>query len=394
MHNQPAALPTLGWAPVLVGALGGGIAWWNSTDPALGAAIAAALLAGGGAASYWERRMVRAAIAAPPRAAEDEAAAAARTAIEPYTRSLHGVAEASMTRWGKHIALARRQTEEACVELTADFTGILARLGEMLDAHNSEAADGVVAVIERARAEMGAMLDSFRHASDAQQPMLRQFESLAEVTTDLKRMAEAVADIANQTNLLALNAAIEAARAGEAGRGFAVVADEVRKLSDQSGRLGKQIQSKVDAVNQATGTALATAGQMSSQNETLMKDSETMVRGVLDRFQDVVHGLSASSQRMAEGSHDVRHKVESVLVNLQFQDRTSQILQAVVNDVERLLERLREQDERIARQQAPEPFDAPAWVAELERSYTTLEQHETPHAAAQGKMADTEITFF
>ena len=393
MQNTSVALLPLAWAPVLMGALGGGLSWWNSADPALGAAIGVAMLAGGGALAWWGRRALRAAVDQALAVGANDAAAQ-RSAIEPYTRSLHDVAEASMTRWGKHIALARRQTEEACVELTDDFTAILAKLGEMLDTHNNEAADGVVAVIERARGEMGAMLDSFRQASAAQQPMLRQFESLAEVTVDLKRMAEAVADIANQTNLLALNAAIEAARAGEAGRGFAVVADEVRKLSDQSGRLGKQIQSKVEAVNQATGSALVTAGQMSNQNETLMKDSEVMIRGVLDRFQDVVHGLSASSQRMAEGSQDVRHKVESVLVNLQFQDRTSQILQAVVNDAERLLERLRIEGERLARQQSPQPFDALTWIAELERSYTTLEQHEAPHAAASGKVAETEITFF
>jgi methyl-accepting chemotaxis protein len=224
--------------------------------------------------------------------------------------------------------------------------------------------------------------------------MLREFESLAQVTEDLKRMATAVADIAKQTNLLALNAAIEAARAGESGRGFAVVADEVRKLSDQSGALGKQIQAKVDAVNVATGTALATAGQMSTQTETLMKASDSTIRLVLERFRSVVQGLSESSQAMAEGGQEVRVKVESVLVHLQFQDRMGQILAAVSSDIERLASRLREQEGRVEQGQSPELFDVKGWIAELERSYTTLEQHGGQASGGKSAAAASEVTFF
>lgn len=117
--------------------------------------------------------------------------------------------------------------------------------------------------------------------------MLREFENLSAVTAVLKRMVSVVAEIAKQTNLLALNAAIEAARAGDTSRGFAVVADAVRKLSDQSGTLGKQMQIKVEAINVATGSALSTAELMSSQNESLMKSSDATIRSVLERFRSV-----------------------------------------------------------------------------------------------------------
>jgi methyl-accepting chemotaxis protein len=391
MQNPTLTVSSIGIAPMLAAAIGAGLLLWSTASMTLGISLAGGLLALAAGASYWERLAIRAAL---DQAAAERAATVAKPDMMPYTQSLHEVADASMARWSKHIDIARLQTEGAGTQLTHDFDAILGKLRQMLDTHESDSAQGVVAVIEQSRGELSGMLERLNHAFDAQKPMLDEFVSLEAVTADLKRMANGVGDIAKQTNLLALNAAIEAARAGEAGRGFAVVADEVRKLSDQSGKLAKQIQEKVDAVNAATGSALAMAGQMSHQNETLVTSSDTVIGDVLERFSGVVQGLSHASQRMAAGSQDVREKVESVLVHLQFQDRMSQILAAVLNDIERLLVRLREQEGRVTRGESPELFDSRAWVAELERTYTTLEQHDAQHPGAKGQVAATEITFF
>ncbi len=392
MQNPTATVSPVGMAPVLAAVLGGGLGLWSAASLPLGLALAAALVALVAAASFWERRELRATLARC--LAAQAAVDAARPRIEPYTRSLHEVADASMARWSKHIDIARLQTERAGTALAHDFDTILGKLGAMLDSHSGESDGGIVAVIETARSELMGMLASMTLALEEQKPMLREFESLAKVTEDLKQMATGVADIAKQTNLLALNAAIEAARAGDTGRGFAVVADEVRKLSDQSGVLGKQIKVNVEAVNAAMTKALTTAGQMSRQNETLGSSSDTTIRNVLERFSGVVQGLSESSREMADGSQSVRQKVEEVLVHLQFQDRTSQILVAVTTDIERLGQRMREQERLVEQGAVPEPFDARAWIAELERTYTTLEQHDAQHPAAQGKIEATEITFF
>ncbi len=345
--------------------------------------------------SFWEsRRFSRPAPAAEFRQTEMHATHAGGTGLEPYTRSLHEVADASMARWSRHVDLARQQSEDAGAHLSTEFTAILGKLGEMLDSRDGGSGGGVVVVIEQSRSELGSMLERLKHAFDDQKPMLREFESLAAVTDELKRMATAVAGIANQTNLLALNAAIEAARAGEAGRGFAVVADEVRKLSDESGALGKQIQVKVDAVNVATNAALLTASHMAAANESLTSNADTTIRVVLDRFREVVEGLAANSRQMETGSESVRGMVEEVIVNLQSHDRISQILAAVFKDVDRFLSAVREQNRRIERGEAPELFDAKAWVADLERTYTTLEQRDSHATAAKAKVADSEITFF
>ena len=392
MHNTSSVVSRGARASLLVAVLGGGLLIWSQPSLVVGGALAAGLLAVAVGLSWWERRRLGAAL--DRQVVERDLGEAAQPKVEPYLRSLHEVADASMIRWSEHIAIARRQTENAGVELTQDFGAILSRLRGMIDTRNADASEGVVTVIEHSREELLGMLDRLRHAFDAQKPMLLEFESLAVVTDDLKRMASAVADIAKQTNLLALNAAIEAARAGEAGRGFAVVADEVRKLSNQSGTLGKEIQDKVDAVNRATGSALASAGQMSVQNEALMTSSGETIQQVLERFGGVLRGVSDSSQQMAEGSQEVHERVEAVLVQLQFQDRTSQILNAVCHDIDRLLEQIREQERSIASGQAPQPFDARQWIAQLEKTYTTLEQHGSQQAAAAGQVSASEITFF
>jgi methyl-accepting chemotaxis protein len=311
-----------------------------------------------------------------------------------YTTSLHQVSDASMARWAKHIDIARLQTETAGSALTHDFAAIRSQLRAMLEAVGTDGKDGVVEVLALSQSDLEGMNVRLNKALEDQKPMLREVEGLVKVTDELKQMATAVGEIARQTNLLAINAAIEAARAGESGRGFAVVAAEVRRLSGESGALGKKIKDSVEAVNSAMASALTTARQMSSQNESLSSTSDETIRAVLARFENVVIGLSESSRHMTEVSQQVRDKVGEVVVQLQFQDRTGQILTAVCSNIERLVERLQDQEQRMACGDPLEPFDVQAWVEELERTYTTLEQFDGQHPAAQVASASTEMTFF
>ncbi len=314
-----------------------------------------------------------------------------------YAESLEQVAQVSLERWSGHVELSRSQMETAVGELAAAFGEILDRLGETLARSHAAAArggeDSVVGVIADARVELDGVLAGLDAALAEKQTLSQAVERLGKVTEDLMRMAGEVGQIARHTNLLALNAAIEAARAGEVGRGFAVVASEVRTLSNESAATGERIREKVELAHAAMAEAQAAAARMAERDVILVDESQAAIGRVLERFDRVGSAMEQSAQALERNGAEVQQRVEGVIVHLQFQDRVSQILSAVGVDMARLAGRVAEDESRRRRGELPAPIDAAAWVAELERTYTTLEQHGrkgTPATAAAGG----EITFF
>ena len=126
---------------------------------------------------------------------------------------------------------------------------------------------------------------------------IQEFEAQSQ---DIGSFVNMINDIAAQTNLLSLNASIEAARAGDAGRGFAVVANEIRKLADQSVHAAKQIQNIVSMITDKTKDTVDTAKEaesiVSSQSEALDKTIQ-----VFDHINDHVNNLANNLVNISEG---------------------------------------------------------------------------------------------
>ena len=125
----------------------------------------------------------------------------------------------------------------------------------------SKAASDGAAVVERTVAVMGQIAAKVQESA-------KTVESLGSRSDQIGAIIGTIEDIADQTNLLALNAAIEAARAGEQGRGFAVVADEVRALAERTTRATKEIGVMIKAIQQETKGAVAAMEQGVTQVET------------------------------------------------------------------------------------------------------------------------------
>ena len=379
-------------APGLAGALLLGL----FVPGAAGVAAAGCVGVAGLALPWWMRRRERAhqAAAAARRAEAERARLAER---EAYLASLQQVAQAALERWHDHVGISRSHTETAVGALAGEFANILDGLQHALlrsrQATADSGEDSVVGVIGYARGELDRVLAGLNAALAEKQSLSQAVARLAQVTEELMRMASEVGEIAKQTNLLALNAAIEAARAGEVGRGFAVVADEVRKLSDLSGATGERIRAKVESAHAAMAEALAAAEHMARGDAVLVRDSEAAIGSVVARFDRVGSAMAQAARALEEDSAAVQSRIEGVLVQLQFQDRVSQILEAVRTDMARLTAQVAEDEARLAGGRVPAPIDVAAWIAALERTYTTLEQHAR-RADANPAPAGGDITFF
>ncbi|MDX1397653.1 MAG: methyl-accepting chemotaxis protein [Oceanospirillum sp.] len=235
--------------------------------------------------------------------AEESAKVAERTSEDVQAQmsevSMVAAAVEQMATATQEIAGNAENTAAAAQECADN-----SRDGQMVVSNTREAIQGLSGQVQ----EAGGVIDR-----------------LSEHSQEINSILSTIQDIAEQTNLLALNAAIEAARAGEQGRGFAVVADEVRVLSQRTHQSTEEIQQMIDSLQKASGEAVKLMSASRQQAEDTVEEANNAYEKLLS-ITDAITGISDMSTQTAAATEEQTQVNHSISDNtLRIRDIASQL---------------------------------------------------------------------
>ncbi|MBI2418539.1 MAG: methyl-accepting chemotaxis protein [Ignavibacteriales bacterium] len=234
-----------------------------------------------------------------------EATASASSQISSSTEEMAAGSQEQSSQTAE-IASAVQQMTATILESTANVT----RAADFAHKAGNIAKDGGTAVQET--------IKGMNRITKVVEDAARTVQELGASSEQIGQIVQVIDDIADQTNLLALNAAIEAARAGEQGRGFAVVADEVRKLAERTTKATKEIGGMIKQIQQNTGGAVKsmTLGTEEVKRGTLLANKagsslEEIISSVNSVISEI-NQVAATSEEQSSAAEQISKNIESI----------------------------------------------------------------------------------
>lgn len=238
---------------------------------------------------------------------------------------------------------------------------------------SAEAARRALDAAEQGNRAVRDTLEGMQRIRASVQATAKKIKSLGDRSLEISEIINVINDITEQTNLLALNAAIEAARAGEAGRGFAVVADEVRKLAEHSRNATKDIAALIKAIQAETNEAVVVMEEGTKEVEVGARLADQAGRAldaissVVRQSAELVQEISLASKQQVRGTEGVANAMQ-IISNITRQ--TSQGARQTAHTVEQMVKLSEQLNEalsqfRIANAASAGPVKAQAVVASI-----------------------------
>ena len=242
--------------------------------------------------------------------------------IAGLTKASEAVADAAteLAVDTEKVASSSRRQSEAATTTAAAVEQVTVSINHVADHASSTEVNSIKTstlseegerIVQDASTEISMIADSVKNLSQV-------IASLGERSKEISEIVQVIKKVADQTNLLALNAAIEAARAGEQGRGFAVVADEVRKLAESTGAATLRISGMIDGITQQINDAMLNMNQSQTQVQSGVvlanraRESLGMIRQETRNTLVMVTEISAATKEQSIASNEIASNVETI----------------------------------------------------------------------------------